>query len=104
MNLIDILKEIKDENLTREALERYDKHLTALYSEYMLRNAELEKEEGFFYDRMKEQHPEMSDIAITRKWRVSDEGIEFRRKEREIKVINKNLSSIKSRIYQTPNY
>jgi hypothetical protein len=104
MNLAEILQGVRDEHLSRAALESYEQKLTALYSDYMLRIATLQKAESLYFYSMEQQNPEMPDVKIKRAWRATDDGIELRQKEIEVKVIAKNLSSIKSRIFQTPNY
>ena len=102
--LTDVLLAIKESNLSRAQLEQFEQTFTALYSEYMMRIAVLQKAESLYFGSMEQQHPELPDVKIKRMWRVTDDGLELRQKETEVKVIAKNLSSIKSRIFQTPNY
>jgi len=104
MNLADLFLEIKDERLSRGALESYEQRLAHLYGEYMLRIATLKKAEALFFYAKEQQNPELPDIKIKRIWKASDEGIDLTQKEIEVKAISKILSSIRSRIYQTPNY
>lgn len=102
--LLDTLTAIKESNLSRGQLEQFEQTFTALYSEYMLRVATLQKAESLYFAAMEKEHPELPDVKVKRLWRASDDGLELRQKEIEVKVIAKNLSSLKSRIYQTPNY
>ena len=104
MNLHEVLTAVREENLSRGQLEDYEQKFTALYSDYMMKIAGLQKAESLYFYSMEQQHPELPDVKIKRAWRATDDGIELRQKEVEVKVIAKNLSSIKSRIYQTPNY
>lgn len=104
MNLKDTLLAVKESNLSRGQLEQFEQDLTALYSEYMMRIAILQKAESLYFYSMEQSHPELPDVKVKRSWRASDDGLELRQKEIEVKVIAKNLSSIRSRIYQTPNY
>lgn len=104
MNLATILTEIKDENLTRGMLEQYEQKLTHLYATYMLAIASLEKAKALFFLAQGQEHPELPDVKIKRIWGGRDEGIDLTTKKIEVKAIAKMLSSIKSRIYQTPNY
>ena len=101
MTLQEILSKVREERLSRADLESFEQHLTALYSEVMLRIATLQKAESLYFYAKEVEHPELPDIKIKRLWRASDEGIELRQREVEVKVIAKNLSSIKSRIYQS---
>ena len=104
MTFQEILQAVRESNLSRADLERYEQTLTALFSEYMMRIATLQKAESLYFYSMEQSHPELPDVKIKRAWRATDEGLELRHKEIEVKVIAKNLSSIKSRIFQTPNY
>jgi hypothetical protein len=101
MSLLETLQAIREENLSRGQLEGYEQHLTALYSDYMMRIATLQKAESLYFYSMEQSHPELPDVKIKRAWRATDDGVELRQKEVEVKVIAKNLSSIKSRIYQS---
>lgn len=100
MNLTEILAKVREDRLSRADLEMYEQKLTALYSEYMLRVATLQKAESLYFYSKEQEHPELPDVKIKRAWRATDEGIELRQKEIEVKVIAKNLSSLKARIYQ----
>jgi hypothetical protein len=102
--LSDTLLAIKESSLSRGQLEQYEQMFTGLYSDYMMRVATLQKAESLYFGAMEQEHPELPDVKIKRMWRITDEGLELRQKETEVKVIAKNLSSIKSRIFQTPNY
>ena len=102
--LIETLAAVKEDRLSRADLELYEQKFTALYSDYMMRIAVLQKAESLYFGAMEAEHPELPDVKIKRLWRVTDDGLELRQKETEVKVIAKNLSSIKSRIFQTPNY
>lgn len=102
--LLDVLQSIKEQNLSRGQLEQFEQTFTALFSDYMMRIAVLQKAESLYFGAMEQTHPELPDVKIKRMWRVTDDGLELRQKETEVKVIAKNLSSIKSRIYQTANY
>ena len=104
MTLTEVLKSVREENLSRAMLELYEQMFTGLYSDYMMRVATLQKAESLYFGAMEQEHPELPDVKIKRMWRITDEGLELRQKETEVKVIAKNLSSIKSRIFQTPNY
>lgn len=100
MTLKDTLTAIRESNLSRGQLEQFEQDLTALYSDYMLTIAKLQKAESLYFYSMEQSHPELPDVKIKRAWRATDDGLELRQKEIEVKVIAKNLSAIKSRIYQ----
>ena len=102
MYLLNILKEIKDENLTRGALEQYEQKLSGLYAEMMIEIGALKKERPlFFLERTK---PDVSDVSIRRMWDAIPDGQRLIEQEANVKAVSKMLGSIKSRIYQTANY
>ena len=99
MNLITILREIKDENLTREALEKYEQMLAGLYAEYMMEIGSLKKERALYF--LERQKPDVSDVSIRRIWDAIPNGQRLIELEAHVKAVSKMLGSIKSRIYQT---
>lgn len=100
MSLLELLKEIKEENLTRDRLEAYEQQLSYLYAEYMMRIATLKKSRAMYFYAKEQEHPELPDVKIKRIWESTDEGLELIQKESEVKAVSRMLSSIKSRIYQ----
>ena len=100
MQLSDILKEVREENLSKGQLENYEQKLAALYAEMMLEIAEKKKAEAMFF--LARSSPEVSDVSIKRAWRGTPEGQRLIELEAYVKATAKMLSSIKSRIYQSP--
>lgn len=98
MNLLDILKEIKDENLTRASLEQYEQKLAALYAEMMIEIGDKKKERALYF--LERQSPERTDVSIRRLWDAIPAGQRLIELEANVKAVSRMLSSIKSRIYQ----
>ena len=63
-DLTTVLKEVRESNLSRGQLEKYEQTLTALFSEYMMRIAVLQKAESLYFYSMEQTHPEIPDIKI----------------------------------------
>lgn len=95
MKLKDLLEQVKQENLSKGELERLHIAFTDFYSICMLEKSELEKKEALFFLN----HTEKSDVAASRKWKGSTEGLRLLELDNYAKVIGKNLQSIKSRLY-----
>lgn len=100
MNLTEILKEVREENLSRAQLEKYEMTLSSLYADYQMSIAAGEKAKALFFLAQGQEHPELPDIRIKRIWNGRDEGIDLMTKKIEVKAIAKMLSSVKARIYQ----
>lgn len=98
MSLLNIIKEIKDENLTRGALEQYEQRLASLYAEMMVEIGELKKERALYF--LERQKPDVSDVSIRRLWDAIPDGQRLIELEANVKAVSRMLSSIKSRIYQ----
>ena len=98
MNLLETLRIIADENLSREALERYEQKLAGLYAEYMMEIGSLKKERALYF--LERQKPDVSDVSIRRIWDAIPNGQRLIELEANVKAVSRVLSSIKSRIYQ----
>lgn len=99
MNLLGILQEIKEQNLSKGQLETLEQRLSALYAEYQLEIADLKKERALYF--LERQKPEVSDVSIRRLWDAGTNGQRLIECEHSVKAVAKMLSSIKSRIFQT---
>ena len=97
MKLRDLLEQVKAENLQKDELERLHTAFTNLYSLLMLEKSELEKKEALWFLN----HEEKSDVAATRKWKGSVDGLRLIELDNYSKVITKNMQSLKSRLYSS---
>lgn len=101
-NLAEILRAIKYEHLGRAELEKYEQSLASLYAEMMIEIGSLKKSRALYF--LERQRPETTDISIRRIWDATQDGQQLIENEANVKAVGKMLSSIKSRIYQSPNY
>jgi hypothetical protein len=100
ITLKELLQVVKEQNLSKDQLERYRDELSVLFAEVHLRMAEMEKMEAlFFVDVKKNNTIEITDIGIKRLWRAKKEGQELIELSHTSKAIEKLLSSLKSRLY-----
>lgn len=97
-SLAEILKSVREENLSRGQLESYEQQLSGLYAEMMIELAEKKKERALYF--LERQRPETSDVSIRRLFDASVDGQRLIELEAYVKAVSKMLSSIKSRIYQ----
>ncbi len=99
MNIIELLKAVREANLNKLQLEDYHLKLTGIYGDAMLETADLEKQKAnFFYERTNGETP---DIKIKRAWDASAEGQRLIYLKALVKTIAKQLQSLKSRLYST---
>lgn len=97
MNLRETLAAVKDKNLNKQQIEEYYDDLTHVYSAVCLELAELKKREAFFF--LDNVNPQVSDVSVKRKWRVTKEGQRMLELEAYKTVIPKEISSLRNRIY-----
>lgn len=96
MEITEIIKSIKENELSKYDLENYSSQLDVLQAEMELALAEIEKEEAMFLATSGEKSRAMA----TLKWEATEKGqlgIELNRK---LRAVSKLASSCKTRIYQ----
>lgn len=98
MKLSELLEAVKDEKLSLPMIEKYRDEMVHLHSAMQIELADLEKKEALYFD--KHSAPDVSDISVKRKWRVTDDGQRAILLNRYIKVIVKEIDSLKSRVYR----
>ena len=96
--LSDLFREIKEQNLGRAALEKYEQQLAALYAEIMLDIGSLKKERALYF--LARQRPETTDISIRRTFDGTPSGQRLIELEVSVKAVARMYSSVRSRIYQ----
>ena len=96
MTIKDLALKIKEENLTKDMLEKYNIELTSLYAEMELNLAEIEKKEAIYLNDSEEK----TRNGAERKWYAMPEGQEQITLKHNIRALSKLLSSIKHRLYQ----
>lgn len=98
MNLLELLETVKEEKLSLEHIEKYRDELVHLHSAMQIELAGIEKEEAIFFNA--ESAPDVTDISIKRRWRATDKGQRQILLNRYIKVVVKEVDSLKSRVYR----
>lgn len=96
MTIQEIIKGIKEENLTKYDLENYSSMLDVLSAEMELSLANIEKEEAMFIANCGEK----TRAGAVTKWEASEKGQEGIQLKRNIRAVSKLASSVKTRIYQ----
>lgn len=95
MNLNDLISLVKEEGLTKSALESYHTQLTNLYALYSLEMADLEKAEAIYISGLKEG----TNVARKASWAVTEAGQKQIDVKHSLRALDKLLSSVKNRIY-----
>lgn len=94
--LTDLIQSVQERDLTKPQLEDYYQAFLGLFSTIELSIADLEKEEAIYIDSSQEK----SDAARVRKWKATEGGQKLIEYKRKSKVIEKQMSSVKHRLYQ----
>src|SRR3990167_1262354 len=94
----ELLEAVKDEKLTLEQVEKYRDELVHLHSDMQIDLADIEKKEALYF--LTYATPDVSDISVKRKWKATDEGQRQILLNRYIKVVVKEVDSLKSRVYR----
>lgn len=98
--LAEILKSVREENLSRGALEKYEQALAGIYADYMLEIGALKKERALFI--LERTNPETPDVKIKRLWDAGTPGQRLIELEANVKAVSTMTRSVRSRIYQSP--
>ena len=97
MKLLELFQAVKEEHLSKDALEKYRDQLSSLYADMQVEMADIEKTEAlYFYSKTS---PEVTDVSIKRAWRATESGQRQILLNRYLKGTEKILSSLKSRLY-----
>lgn len=96
MTIQEIIKNIKEENMTKDKLEEYSSMLDILCAEYELELAEVEKSDALFLASCEEK----TRAGAERIWNASPLGQKEILLKRQLRAISKLASSVKTRIYQ----
>jgi hypothetical protein len=101
MKLIEVLKKVREENLTKEQLEDYFTQLSGLFADLQIEMAELEKEEAIFMAQARD-----IEISVAQKkimWKSQVSGQRLIMLKRYSTATNTMLRSLKNRIYALLN-
>lgn len=100
MQLIDLIKAVRTDTLTKEQTEGYYDQLCFLKYDMEMEMARLEKEEALYFIKMKDADPDESDVSIKRKWKASESGQKMILMKRNLTSTKDILSALKNRIYR----
>lgn len=96
MQLVSLIKEIKDQHLDRQQLESYESELLDLYNQFLREKADIEKAKALFLHSCEAP----SDVAKVRLWQITELGQREIEIEPDVKILPRVLSSLKNRIYR----
>jgi len=96
MKLQDLIKSVKEENLSKDKLENYRDDLSTLFAEMQLELGGIEKKEALF---MNTKTAEQSVAELKIKWKATDEGQREIMLKRYCLATKELLNSLKSRLY-----
>lgn len=95
--LSDLIKAVKEKNLSKDALEDYRDQMSQLFAEMQLEMAELEKSEALFMDDP--IHEEFSVAERKVRWKAHPSGQRLIVLKRYCLATKELLNSLKSRLY-----
>ena len=96
MKLLDVIKAVKEENLTVEQLEKYRDGLVNAFAEMQIELAEIRKKKAMYLIESKAD----TAVATERNWQVTTEGLREIELAHWSKATEKLVSSLKNRIYR----
>ena len=97
MKLTDLILAVKEQNLSKDALENYRDELSSLYAQMQMEMAELEKEEATF---MADPIFEKDSVAQKKiNWKSTESGLRLIVLKRYCLAIKELLNSLKSKLY-----
>lgn len=94
MKIEDLIKSVKEENLTKDQLENYSILLSNFFAEMQIEMADLEKDEAIFL--------EQTDTTVARAkviWKATEKGQRLIVLKRYERATSKLLDSVKRRLY-----
>lgn len=102
--LTQLIEKVKEENLTKDMLEKYHTEITYLDNLMRMELAPIEKHEALFFEKCREEYPklfgkEISDVGLKRRWRATEKGQRQIELNHYLKITPKLLQSIKTRLY-----
>lgn len=97
MTLIEILKAVKEDNLTKNQLEDYHTALSGLYADLQIEIAGLKKEKALF----EAADPNQSVAKMKVLWKASPKGQRLIQLEGYARATSTQLRSLKNRLYTT---
>ncbi len=102
MNLLELLKAVKEENLTKTDLDNYHTALSGLYSDLQLEIATLKKEKAI-YEATAFTNSQRTQTAVEIKtlWKASEKGQRLIQLEGYARATSTQLRSLKNRLYNT---
>jgi len=97
MKLVEALKAVREENLSKEQLENYFTSLSGLFSDLQIELADLEKEEAIFMAKEQEISVSVAQRKIV--WKATDLGQRLIMLKRYATATSTQLRSLKTRIF-----
>lgn len=95
--LTDMLRAVKEGNLTKTQLDNYHTALSGLYSDLQLEIADLKKKKALF----EAGEPEKSVAKMKVAWKATPEGQRLIELEGYARATSTQLRSLKNRLYNT---
>ena len=93
--LLTLFQAVKEESLTKDQIESYHKELSELYALMHIELGEIKKRKGMYML----PNPELSGVAINRKWAGTNDGQREIELKSYIKATSTILSSLRSRLF-----
>ncbi len=105
MNIHELLLSVHEQTFDKNKLEMFHQSLVELHSKYGLRLAELKKERSLFIGRAKKAAKDAGEkrtsISIKEDWEITPLGQEMFDVYAGVDVIKGEMSSLKSRLYNS---
>lgn len=95
MTLVEMLRAVREENLTKTDLEKYHTTLSGLYGDIQIEIAALKKEKAIF----EASDPNKSVAKMKVEWKATEKGQRLIELEGYARATSTQLRSLKNRLY-----
>lgn len=99
MTLLELIKAVKEKNLTKEQIEEYRDQMSSLFAEMQLELSEIEKSKAVRMEEMRIATPTDSEARLKGNWQASEKGLREITLKRYCLATKEILNSLKSRLY-----
>jgi hypothetical protein len=95
MTILELIRKVKEQNLSKDQLEDYRDQMSSLFAEMQIELAEVRKTKALYFVEKKIK----TDKETERNWQITKEGLREIELSHYSKALEKLLSSLKSRLY-----
>jgi 23S rRNA pseudoU1915 N3-methylase RlmH len=97
MQLLELIKAVEEKTLPKDKLEEYRDQMSVLFAKFQMELADIKKLKAIYFIEERKK----TDKETERNWQATQKGLREIELSHYSKALEKMLSSLKSRIYET---